>query len=142
MVDDKLDELGPMMNAIGARAAADLGGDPDGIYLYVEVGDRWISVNLFRDEGSVVRNYDHSDELTELIWDAWEKESPDPGSRWRVMEYEIRGNQFDAQFKYADEVDVESLDVDRREVALKKRYGDKPIIYPPIPEHFQELKSE
>ena len=142
MVEDKLEKQGPMMNAIGARAAADLGGDPEGIYLYVEVGDRWIRVNLFRDEGAVVRNYDHSAELTELIWDAWEEENPDPGLRWRVMEYEIRGNKFDVQFKYSDEVDVESLDVDRREIALKKRYGDKPVIYPPTPEHFQELKTD
>ena len=53
--------------------------------------------------------------------------------RWSVMEYEICGTKFDAQFRFPDEVDVESFDVDRREVALKKRYGDKPIIYPPPP---------
>jgi hypothetical protein len=31
---------------------------------------------------------------------------------------------------------------DRRRAGLKRRYGDKPVIYPPVPEHFQELKSE
>lgn len=142
MAENNLEELGPLMGAIGGRAAADVGGDPDGIYLYIEVGDRWIRVSLFREEGDVVRYFDPSPELTDLIWDAWEEESQDPGLRWCVMEYEIRGNRFDARVKYPDEVDVESFDVDRREVALGNRYGDKPVIYPPIPDHFQELASE
>jgi len=46
---------------------------------------------------------------------------------------EIRDGKFDAQFIYPDQVDVESYDVDRRAIALRKRFGDKPIIYPPMP---------
>lgn len=49
------------------------------------------------------------------------------------MEYEIKGTKFDAQFKYPEEVDVEDFDENRREMALKERYGDKPVIYPPWP---------
>ena len=56
------------------------------------------------------------------------------------MEYEVLGTKFSAKFKFPVEVDVESFDVDRREEALKRRYGDKPIVYPPVPEHFMELK--
>ena len=41
MSEDKFDGMGPKMSAIGEEAAADVGGDPNGIYLYVEVGDRW-----------------------------------------------------------------------------------------------------
>jgi hypothetical protein len=68
-----------------------------------------------------------------LIWQAWEAESLDSKKRWAVMEYEIRDGKFDAQFIYPDQVDVESYDVDRREITLRKRFGDKPIIYPPMP---------
>lgn len=133
MAADKLDRLGPLLSAIGEQLASDIGVDPDGIYLYVEVGDRWISANVFRDEGSAVRYYRHGPELTDLIWDVWGAE-PDAKKRWSVMEYEIRGTKFDAQFRFPDEVDVESFEVDRREVALKARYGGKPVVYPPMPE--------
>ena len=74
MANDKLDRLGPLLAAVGERAVADVGGKADGIYLYVEVGDRWISVNLFRDDGDAVHNYDDSNELSELIWDVWAAE--------------------------------------------------------------------
>jgi hypothetical protein len=80
----------------------------------------------------VVRYYDPSTELSDLIDETWLAEVPD--KRWAVMEYEIRGTKFDVQFKFPDEVKVESFDVDRREIALKKRYGDKPVVYPPWPQ--------
>jgi hypothetical protein len=133
MTEDKFDRLGPLLGAIGEEVAADLGGNADGAYLYVEVGDRWISVNLYRDEGDVVRYFRHGPELTEALWRAWEAENPDSMMRWSVMEYEINGIKFDAKFRYPDEVDVESYDSDRREAALKKHFGEKPVIYPPPP---------
>ena len=141
MSEDKFDGVGPKMSTIGEEAAADVGGDPNGIYLYVEVGDRWISVNLFRDEGDVVRAYEPSPELTDAIWDAWEAEN-DPKLRWSVMEYEARSGKFDARFKYPEEVDVESFELDRREIALKKRYGDKSVVYPPLSGEAMEYKPD
>lgn len=138
MAEDKFENLGPMFSAIGAEAAAIVGGDPDGLYMYVEVGDRWIGPSVFRDEGELVRYYDPTSELTDLIMEAWEAEDSD--KRWAIMEYEVRGTTFDVQFKFPDEVDVESFEVDRREEALQRRYGDKPVVYPPIPDHFMELK--
>lgn len=135
MVQDRLDKFGhkfgPMLAEIGGLAAQVAGGDPDGVYLYVEVGDRWISPSLFKDIGESVQYIDHSSELSDLIYEFWRAEDPD--KRWAVMEYEVVGTKFDAQFKYPEEVDVESFDDDRREIALKKRYGDKPVIYPPWP---------
>jgi hypothetical protein len=131
MVDDRLDKFGPALSEIGGVAAELVGGDPNGIYLYVEVGDRWLSVNVFKDEGTVVRYYDPTSELTDLIYEF--SQSEDHDKRWSVMEYEIKGTKFDAQFKFPDEIDVEDFDMDRREIALKKRYGDKPVIYPPWP---------
>jgi hypothetical protein len=131
VVEDRIDKLGPMLSEIGGLAADDAGGDPDGLYLYVEAGDRWISSSLFKDEGDSVRYFDVSSELSDLIYEFWRAEDRD--KRWAVMEYETKGTKFDARFKYPEEVDVESFDDDRREIALKKRYGDKPIIYPPWP---------
>lgn len=139
---DKFDILGPLMNDIGRELADIVGGDPNGVFLYAEIGDRWDSPNVFKDEGDVVRNYDPSFELSKLLWQAWraESSSTDKKMRWSVMEYEIKDGKFSVSFRYPDEVDVENMDEDRREVALKARYGDKPIVYPPMPDGSFELQ--
>ena len=101
--------------------------------MYVEVGDRWIGVSVFKDEGAAVRYHDPSSDLSDLIYELWQAE--EPAKRWAVMEYEVKGTKFDARFRFPEEVDVESFDEDRRAIALKKRYGDKPVKYPPLPPH-------
>jgi hypothetical protein len=133
MAEDRLNKYGPMLADIGSLAAEVVGGDPDGLYLYVEVGDRWIGVSVFKDEGAAVRYHDPSSDLSDLIYELWQAE--EPAKRWAVMEYEVKGTKFDARFRFPEEVDVESFDEDRRAIALKKRYGDKPVKYPPLPPH-------
>lgn len=129
MAKDMFEELGPMLSAIGEQAAADLGGDPSGIYIYAEAGEGWYSDYVFRLEGDVVRFHWASPELGELVWNMWKM--GEPGKRWSVMEYQIVGDQFDVHFKYPEDVDVEEFDKDRRENAVKARFGDRPIIFPP-----------
>jgi hypothetical protein len=131
MQEDKFDILGPLLSDIGGEIAEIVGGNPDGAYLYSEAGDGWIGTSVFKDEGDVVRYFDPPSELEELLLEFRNTEKP--GKRWTVMEYEIIGTKFDARFKYPEEVDPKFFDGDRREIALKKRYGDKPIVYPPWP---------
>lgn len=132
MSEEKFEYLGELLNEIGSEIAQTVGGDPAGTFLYAEAGEGWIGSSLFKDEGSAVRYYDTTDELDDLLLKFRNTEKP--GMRWTVMEYEVKGTKVDAQFKYPEEVIVESFaDADRREIALKKRYGDKPIIYPPWP---------
>ena len=132
MAKDKYDVLGPAYAEIGEELAEIVGGNPDGVYLYAEAGQGWYGYSIFRDEGDSVRYYNPSSELGDLIYEAWLIE--EPGKRWSVMEYEVNGTKFDVRFKYPDEVNVKSFaEDDRREIALKKRYGDKPVIYPPPP---------
>jgi hypothetical protein len=142
MAKDKFDILGPLMNEIGGELVHVVGGNPDDIFLYVEIGDRWISYSIFKDEGDLIRYYDAKDEiLTELLWDAWYAESEEGGiKRWSIMEYDIKDGKFDATFKYPDEVDVEVIDDERRQAALRARFGDKPVVYPPMPKGAFELK--
>ena len=115
-----------------------VGGDSDGIFLYAEAGDGWYDYSVYKDQGAIVRYYRPSSELGDLIYEAWLLE--DPSKRWAVMEFVVEGTKFDAYFRYPDEVDVESFEEDRREIALRKRYGDKPVVYPPLPLHLEELK--
>jgi hypothetical protein len=140
MGQDKPDLLGPLMNEIGQELVKITDGNPDGIFLYVEAGSGWIEPSIFKDDGQII-NYLESDEtrLDDLLFDAWKAEPED--KRWSVMEYEISGGKFAVTFKYPEEVDVESIVEDRREEILRARYGDRPVVYPPMPEGAFEVKS-
>lgn len=60
--------------------------------------------------------------------------------RWSVMEYDVKDGKFSVSFKYPEEVNVEIVDGERREAALRARYSDKPVVYPPPPKGAFELK--
>lgn len=131
VTEEKYGVLEPVLADVGGELAEIVGLDPDGVYLYVEAGDGWIGPSVFRDEGSAVRYYEGTPELSELLLKAWSAE--EPNKRWAVMEYQIKGTRFDVRFRYPDEIDPSESEVERRPRALEKRFGDKPVIYPPWP---------
>jgi len=137
---DKYDLLGPLYAEIGGELAEIVGGDPDGVYLYAEAGDGWVGPSVFKDEGKAVRYFDASSHLCDLIMKAWRAEDPD--KRWAVMEYSVTGTSFDVKFKFPDEIDTTKTEVERRPSALKARYGDKPVIYPPELPGMMEFKDK
>ena len=132
MANDKYDVLGPAYADIGEELAEIVGGDPDGVYLYAEAGEGWYGFGVFKDEGDIIRYFKPSSELGDLIYAAWLIEEPD--KRWAVMEYEVKGTRFDAQFQFPEEIDPDESEMERRPRALRIRYGDKPIIYPSLPD--------
>ena len=138
---DRLDSLGPLLGQIGQALADIAEGDPEGMFFYVELGEGWISQNLFKDEGNSVRYLEEGEShaLTDLLYELWYATPED--RRWSVMDYDIADGKFAATFRYPEEVDVEVYDRDdgRRGRALRARYGDKPVIYPPPPEGMFEL---
>lgn len=143
MGKDKFDILGPLFNEIGVELVDIVGGEPDGIFLYVEIGEGWISPNVFKDEGGQIRYLDDNEALSDLLWEAWYAESEEGGiKRWSILEYEIKDGKFEVSFRYPDEVNVETYDEgdERRGSALRARFGDKPVVYPPMPEGAFELK--
>lgn len=141
MPEDKLDLLGPIMNDIGHELAHIVGGDPDGIFLYAEIGDGWVRPSIFKDEGDLVRWYDPKDAyLSNILFKAWYLEPEAPNMRWSVLEYAIVDKKFHVSMKYPEEVNVDKIDPERRRKALRARFGDKPVIYPPPPKGAFELK--
>jgi len=139
MAQDRFDILGPLLNKVGYALANIANADPEGVFLYVEIGPGWVSPSVFKEEGKVVRflDFDQSD-LYDLLIEAWHAEPE--GKRWSVMEYAIKDGHFSVSFKYPEEIDVDTMDPKHREDALRARYGDKPVIYPPMPEGAFELK--
>lgn len=140
MPDDKYDILGPLYSEVGGELAEIVGGDPDGAYLYAEAGEGWVSASVFKEEGKSVRYFKANWPLCDLIMKAWKAEEPD--KRWAVMEYSVTGTSFDVKFKFPDEIDATKTEVERRPSALKARYGDKPVIFPPEPPGMMEFKGK
>lgn len=139
MTSDSLDALGPLMSEIGKLLTEAADGDPEGVFLYVEIAEGWVSTSIFKDEGNAVRWLEGDvHELSDLLFEAWYMAPKD--KRWSVLEYDIKDGKFEVAFKYPEEVNVESFEDERREAVLRARYGDKPVIYPPPPEGAIELK--
>lgn len=138
MTQDKFDVLGPIYAAIGEEAAAIVKEPTDGLYLYAEAGEGYSGGGIFVDEGQAVRYYDPTSELCDLILQAWEAEGPD--EKWELMEYEIAGNSFDAKLIYPNEIDHDLSISELRDVFLQRRFGDKPVIYPPVPNDMMGLE--
>lgn len=132
MAVDKYESLGPLMNELGGEIAAITDGDIDGLYLYAEIEEGSPCAGVFQDEGDLVRYYDPTDRLFDLLLEAWTIEDPDPRRRWTAMEYSVREGRFKTEFIYREELTEDETITDRRRRALKKRYGDKPVIYPPM----------
>lgn len=101
VVADKYDLLGPALAKVGEEATAIVGGKPDGIYIYVEIGYGWVGPSLFKDEGNAVRYFSpRGSKISRLLIDAWCLEPAD--RRWTAMHYKIAGGESDAQFEFDD----------------------------------------
>lgn len=129
VTSDKYEKLGPIYADIGGELAEIVGGDPDGTFLYSEAGEGWVSAGVFKADGAAVRYFRPSSVLTDLLLEAWS--TVDSDKRWAVMEYEITGSKFDAKFQFPEEIDPNEGELERRPRALKRRFGDTPVIYPP-----------
>lgn len=56
------------------------------------------------------------------------------------MEYEINGGSFSAHRIYPDQIDHELSISELCDVYLERRFGDKPVVYPPLPDHMMEVQ--
>ena len=129
--NDKYDVIGPILSEIGSALGDLVGGDANGTFLYAEGGEGWMASGVFKEQDTSIHYFTPSRAVADLLLDLWNAE--EPGKRWAVMEYVIEGSKFDAQFLFPDQIDPEESEYERRPRALKRRFGDKPVIYPPMP---------
>lgn len=129
MPTDKFDVVGALLSEIGSALSRIVAGDPDGTFLYAEGGEGWMASGIFREEDGSIRYFRPTRELGDLLLELWNTEDPD--KRWAVMEYEVKGTRFEVKFQFSDEIDPEESELERRPRALKRRFGERPVIYPP-----------
>lgn len=120
-------DLRPKYEEIGRIVAEDIRADPEGTYLYVEAGEGWVEPSIFKDAGNRIVYREGSHDLCWKLLEVWEAEEPD--KRWSALHYSISNGRFEVSFDYGEGIDPQESTLDRRERAIRKRFGDKPVDY-------------
>jgi hypothetical protein len=124
------EETGNMLNAIGKHVANIIGKIPEDVYVFIEAGDQWQGGAVFENLEDRVICHPPSDELIDEIGLLWEAAEPD--KKWSIIHYDIKGGVFNAKFLYTADLEHHPFEYHYRGDALDARYGDKPVIYPPM----------
>ncbi|QJU56932.1 hypothetical protein HL653_03215 [Sphingomonas sp. AP4-R1] len=134
------DRISQLLSLIGEILNDDTKYPIENTLLYVEVEPGMVSSDIFKDGGTnVIYRWVLSSRLTEALLDLWE--AADPDKRWAEMEHVIRDGTFHAHFSYPGEIDKEEDEFERRTRIVKRYFGDRPIVYPPLPEPGQDLRE-
>lgn len=127
------DKTAQLLNEIGLLLAEDTDYPLDGTLLYAEVDWGYVAPSIFKDLGDrILYREPDLDRLGDALLDLWRAQ--DPGKAWSEIEYVVRGDKFQASFSYADEIDDDETMLDRRRRIVTKHFGNKRIIYPPMPD--------
>lgn len=124
------DESARLLNEISQILSADTKYPLEGTFLYAIVDWNMVAASVFKDIGDRLIFLTYGNRLTYPLLNLWEAEPPE--RRWSVIEYRILGEKFEATFTYPEEMDPEEDSIDSRERALRRHFGDKPVIYPSI----------
>jgi hypothetical protein len=134
-------KLGEGLNEIGQHVANALKKTPDDVYVYLEAGDQWWGGAIFENLDSRVVYHEFDESIGDLVLQMWD--AADPDKKWSVIHYDIKDGQFDAEFLYTDDMELDVFEHDYREDALVARFGDKEVVYPSADEDWgQELNQD
>ena len=127
------DETARLLNKIGQILAEDEDDPASGTLLYAKVDWGYVAPSVFKDRGDhVVYREPNLDRLGTALLDLWKAQ--DGERRWREIEYVVHGDKFRASFSYPEGTEDEPFDLDHREKVVVKHFGEKRIVYPPMPD--------
>ncbi len=124
------EEMGDLLNQIGQQVTNILGKVPNDVFVFIEAADQMSGGAIFENLPEQVVYHDFGHETHDTILELWEAAAPD--KKWSMLLYDIKDGKFSADFLYTDDLEGEWYALDYREDALRARYGDKPVIYPPM----------
>ena len=122
------EEMGELLHQIGQQVANFLGKVPDDVFVFIHAADQMSSGAIFENLPEKVIYREFGNERHDTILELWGAAPPD--KKWSMLLYDIKDGRFDAEFIYTDDLEDEWDSLDYRQDALRKRYGDKPVIYP------------
>lgn len=128
-MDDKLDRLGQLYSELGTALLDWFGPGEHHVTVYVEAADMFVGTSIYRDEGHRIA-YTNDLSVAEILLDLWYAEPAD--KRWREMQFDIDGRKFHARNFFPEDLKKRETYEMRRERAVRERFGDKPIYYPPL----------
>ena len=121
-----------LLNEIGRLLAEDFEYPLDGTLLYAQLERNVVGESIFKELGNqILYRWPMIEGLPYALLDLWEAQEGD--NRWAEMEYLVRGGRFEVAYIYPDEIDPEEDFFDRRDRAVRRHFGEKPIVYPPLP---------
>lgn len=127
-------EMGEILNSIGQEIAEITGRQPVDALLYAEVDDEGYEISIFADEDEAVLYHFPNKKIFELVQHLWE--IADDNKKWYSLELQIAKGDFEANFTFSDQIDPNEIDgddeEDRCDLAIRRRFGDKPVIYPDL----------
>lgn len=136
MTEPDDERLGPLMTEFGESIAAEVGHLPDRAYVLAYCENNWAQIEMYVDEGEVLRRYFGADDkLHDIAMEIWQVDngSRKKALRWIYFEYDIVEGKFNAHFFFPEDIRP-GTDIEEWEKAgLQKRFGDKRIIQPPDP---------
>jgi hypothetical protein len=122
------EEMGKLLNQIGQLVAKTLGKVPDDVFVFIQAADQMSGGAIFENLPEQVIYHDFGHDVHDTILELWDAAPPD--KKWSMLLYDIKDGRFDAEFLYTEDLEDEWDSLDYRQDALRKRYGDKPVIYP------------
>lgn len=130
MPNDRTERL---LREIGELLAEDTVDPLEGTLLYAALDRNFVRPSIFKDRGDhVLYQGPDLNRLGPALLALWEAENPD--ERWAEIEYVVRGDRFEAEYTYGDEIDPDEGWLDRRDRIVARHFGDRPIVYPPMDE--------
>jgi len=132
------DETEQLLNEIGQLLSEDVAYRRHNTLLHAELDVNYVAPSIFTDLGDHIVNRDADRRLDYALLDLWGAQDSD--KRWREIEYLLRGDKFEVNFTYPEEVDPEEDSLDRRDRIVERYFGKKPIDYPPPPDNAMKYK--
>lgn len=127
-----------LLNEIGCLLMEDADYPWEPTLLYAQVDQDMIGQSIFKDLGSeLLYRHPVNKRLPDALLDLWEAQ--DGKNRWSELEYLLCDGRFEVAYFYPDEIDPEEDVIERRERALLRHFGEKPIAYPPWPPEDDEM---
>lgn len=119
-----------LLNEIGELLMDDGEYPAEPTLLYAQLDHNMIGESIFKKLGNqLIYRRPLNEHLPYALLELWEAQ--EWHDRWSELEYVLRDGKFDVAYFYPDEINPEEDVIERGERALRRHFGDKPIVYPP-----------